>query len=351
VNINFNTSVFVSPGSSIHSAIEAIERVGMRVVLVVDSSHHLQGVVTDGDIRRGLLRGLTIESKISEVMNRNPLTAKVGTNRRELLNMLSKSQLLAIPILDGARVVGLETFDGTQQVVNHHNPVFIMAGGFGKRLAPLTDDTPKPLLKVGEKALLEIILDSFIKRGFNSFYISTHYLSEMIREYFGDGSRWGVSIQYVFEDRPLGTGGALGLLPSDLPDLPVIMCNGDILTTIDYERLLNFHNKNNADLTMCVRDYEHQVPYGVVNTDGNLIINIDEKPLQRFFVNAGIYVISPSLINGIEKDTHIDMPDLIHQFISRGADALVFPIHEYWLDIGGMEDYKRAQVDILSLEV
>jgi NDP-sugar pyrophosphorylase family protein len=283
-------------------------------------------------------------------MNRNPLTAKVGTNRRELLNMLSKGQLLAIPILDGARVVGLETFDGSQRVVTHHNPVFIMAGGFGKRLSPLTDNTPKPLLKVGEKPLLEIILNSFIKRGFNNFYISTHYLSEMITEYFGDGSRWGVSIQYVYEDRPLGTGGALGLLPSDLPDLPVIMCNGDILTTIDYERLLDFHNENNTDLTMCVRDYDHQVPYGVVNTDGNKIINIDEKPLQRFFVNAGIYVISPTLINGIERDTHIDMPDLIHQFISRESDARVFPIHEYWLDIGAMEDYKRAQVDILSLE-
>ena len=350
MNINFDASVFVSPDSSIHDAIEVIDRVGLRVALVVDSSHHLQGIVTDGDIRRGLLRGLTIESKISEVMNRNPLTAKVETSRRELLNMLSKGQLLAIPILDGSRVVGLETFDGSQQVVKHDNPVFIMAGGFGKRLAPLTDHTPKPLLKVGEKALLEIILDSFVKRGFNNFYISTHYLSEMIREYFGDGSRWGVSIQYVYEDRPLGTGGALGLLPSDLSDLPVIMSNGDILTTIDYERLLEFHNKNNADLTMCVRDYEHQVPYGVVNADGNKIINIDEKPLQRFFVNAGIYVINPTLVNSVERDTHIDIPDLIDQFISREANALIFPIHEYWLDIGAMEDYKRAQVDILSLE-
>ena len=172
----------------------------------------------------------------------------------------------------------------------------------------------------------------------------------MIENYLNN-KKLGIKITYSVENRPLGTGGALGLLPSALSDLPVIMCNGDILTTIDYERLLDFHNKNNTDLTMCVRDYDHQVPYGVVNTDGNKIINIDEKPLQRFFVNAGIYVISPTLINGIERDTHIDMPDLIHQFISREANALVFPIHEYWLDIGAMEDYKRAQVDILSLEL
>ena len=351
MNLNFDVSIFVSPDSSIHRAIEVIDQVGLRVALVVDSSHHLQGMVTDGDVRRGLLRGLTVESKISEVMNRSPLTAKVGTSRKVLLNMLSKGQLLAIPILDGARVVGLETFDGSQSVVKHHNPIFIMAGGFGKRLSPLTDHTPKPLLKVGEKALLEIALDRFIKLGFHNFYISTHYFAEMIREYFGDGSRWNVSIQYVHEDRPLGTGGALGLLPSDLSDLPVIMCNGDILTTMDYERLLDFHYKNKADLTMCVRDYEHQVPYGVVNADGNKITNIEEKPLQRSFINAGIYVINPALINSVERDTHIDMPDLIHQFIIGDANALLFPIHEYWMDIGAMADYKRAQVDILNLEL
>ena len=224
-----------------------------------------------------------------------------------------------------------------------------MAGGFGKRLSPLTDHTPKPLLKVGEKALLEITLDRFIQRGFHNFYISTHYFSDMIRDHFGDGSRWGIKIKYVHEDRPLGTGGALGLLAPNLSDLPVIMCNGDILTTVDYERLLDFHNNNESDITMCVRDYEHQVPYGVVNSDGNKITFIEEKPLQRYFINAGIYVIDPTLVDCVVKGTHIDMPELIHKFISQDANALLFPIHEYWLDIGSMADYERAQADILSL--
>ena len=185
--------------------------------------------------------------------------------------------------------------------------------------------------------------------GFRQFYISTHYLPEVIENHFQDGRRWDASITYVHEERPLGTGGALALLAPHLTNKPIIMCNGDVLTKMDYERLLAFHYKNKADLTMGVREYEHQVPYGVVNSDGNKIISIDEKPLQHFFVNAGIYVINPSLINTIEKESYIDMPDLIHKFINLEAKALVFPIHEYWLDIGSLSDFKRAQTDILSL--
>ena len=349
MNVNFDMDVCISPNTSIRSGIEVIDRVGLRVALVVDTSNRLLGIVTDGDVRRGLLRGLTIENKISEIMNRNPLTVQAGTTREKILNLLGSKQLLAVPVLKDEIVVGLETFDGSQPISKYNNPVFLMAGGFGKRLSPLTDHTPKPLLKVGEKALLEITLDRFIQRGFHNFYISTHYFSDMIRDHFGDGSRWGIKIKYVHEDRPLGTGGALGLLAPNLSDLPVIMCNGDILTTVDYERLLDFHNNNESDITMCVRDYEHQVPYGVVNSDGNKITFIEEKPLQRYFINAGIYVIDPTLVDCVVKGTHIDMPELIHKFISQDANALLFPIHEYWLDIGSMADYERAQADILSL--
>ena len=225
-----------------------------------------------------------------------------------------------------------------------------MAGGFGTRLRPLTESCPKPMLKLGDKPILELIMLRFIHAGFHRFYISTHYLPEMIREYFGDGSKWNVNIRYVHEETPLGTGGALGLLPEDLPALPLILINGDVLTNVDFERVLEFHNKHNAAATMCVRDYEYQVPFGVINGEGNKIISMVEKPVQRFFVNAGIYVISPQIWRSVTQNNRIDMPTLLEQFISRQANVMMFPIHEYWLDIGRVEDYHRAQTDILSLD-
>jgi NDP-sugar pyrophosphorylase family protein len=225
-----------------------------------------------------------------------------------------------------------------------------MAGGFGTRLRPLTDNCPKPMLKVGDKPILEILVRSFIKAGFVNFYISTHFMPEQIHEYFGNGSGLGVNIVYVHEDSPLGTGGALGLLPDDLPkNLPLIMINGDVLTTVDFKRLLTFHNENQADATMCVREYDYQVPYGVINGEGNKITSMVEKPIQRFFVNAGIYIVSPKVIQSVPANHKIDMPTLLEQHMQKTDNILMFPIHEYWLDIGRMDDFKRAQMDIYTL--
>ncbi|WP_445765672.1 nucleotidyltransferase family protein [Rheinheimera sp.] len=343
-------NILLKPESPIRDALELIDRESLRIALVVDDDLRLLGVVTDGDVRRGLLRNLTLASPVSAVMNPTPLTAKLGTARKELVKFMEKEQLLAIPLLKDGIVAGLETLQRVGAFSKYQNPVFLMAGGFGTRLRPLTDSCPKPLLKVGDKPILEIVLNSFIKAGFVNFYISTHYLPEMIREHFGDGSKWNVNLSYVHEDTPLGTGGALGLLPADLPDLPLILINGDVLTNVDFERLLEFHNKHQAAATMCVRDYEYQVPFGVINGEGNKIISMVEKPVQRFFVNAGIYVVSSKIRSSVVKNSRIDMPTLLEQSISRQENVMMFPIHEYWLDIGRMEDYQRAQVDILSLE-
>lgn len=343
-------NILIKPDQPIRDALQLIDSESLRIALVVDSDLHLLGVVTDGDIRRGLLRNLTLASPVSMVMNTKPLTAELGSARKDLVRFMEKEQLLAIPLMESNRVAGLETLQRVGQYSKYQNPVFLMAGGFGTRLKPLTDNCPKPLLRVGDKPILEIVLNSFIKAGFVNFYISTHYLPEMIRAHFGDGSQWNVKIHYVHEETPLGTGGALGLLPADVPNLPLILMNGDVLTNVDFERVLEFHNKHDAAATMCVRDYEYQVPFGVINGDGNKIVSMVEKPIQRFFVNAGIYVVSPEVRLSVQQNTRIDMPTLLEQSISRDDKILMFPIHEYWLDIGRIEDYNRAQTDIMNLE-
>ncbi|OED64550.1 alcohol dehydrogenase [Vibrio splendidus ZS-139] len=341
----------IPESSTIKQALEIINSEALRVAVVVDQKKKLLGMISDGDIRRGLLNDLTLSDSVVKVMNTSPITAKFGASKESLVELMEQKQILSVPLIDqGGRIVGLETLHSALSKDRYKNPVFIMAGGFGTRLRPLTDNCPKPMLKVGDKPILETVIKSFIKAGFNNFYISTHYMPEQIHQHFGDGSDLGVSISYVHEDAPLGTGGALGLLPDSMPrNLPLIMINGDVLTKVDFQRLLNFHIENDADATMCVREYDYQIPYGVINGEGNQITSMVEKPIQRFFVNAGIYVVSPRVIQSVEKNQKIDMPTLLEQHMEERQKVLMFPIHEYWLDIGRMDDFKRAQMDILSL--
>jgi NDP-sugar pyrophosphorylase family protein len=221
-----------------------------------------------------------------------------------------------------------------------------MAGGFGTRLRPLTNNCPKPMLKVGDKPILEQILLNFVEAGFHRFYISTHYMPEVIRDYFGNGEKWGISIQYVHEEEPLGTGGALGLLPHDEIDQPLFMMNGDLLTSLNLHSFLEFHETHNGVATMCVREYEHQVPYGVITSEGTQIKSMVEKPVHRFFVNAGIYLLDPALVKSVVPGTRIDMPTLLEGQIDGGSAVNMFPIHEYWLDIGRMDDFHKAQTEM-----
>jgi NDP-sugar pyrophosphorylase family protein len=255
--------------------------------------------------------------------------------------------LLQLPLIDKDRkLVGLTSLHDVLNKHRHDNPVFLMAGGFGTRLRPLTNNCPKPMLKIGDKPILEQILLSFVNAGFHRFYISTHYMPEVIRDYFGNGSEWGVSIQYIHEDEPLGTGGALGLLPHEEIDLPLFMMNGDLLTSLNIHSFLEFHENHGSVATMCVRKYEHQVPYGVITSDGTQIKSMIEKPVHKFFVNAGIYLLNPELVKSVERGVRVDMPTLLEQQIEEGRPVNMFPVHEYWLDIGQMGDFERAQNEV-----
>ncbi|MEY8239851.1 MAG: nucleotidyltransferase family protein [Cycloclasticus sp.] len=337
--------VLIGPTSSIHNAIEVIDKESLRVALVVDAQEKLLGVITDGDVRRGLLSQIQLTEPVSRIMNAEPKSVSVAESRESWLEIMEVEGLLHLPVLDDGVIVGMETLQNLLKCPKFDNPVFLMAGGFGTRLKPLTDNCPKPLLLVGNKPILETILEQFIAAGFHRFYVSTHYMPEMIRRHFGDGSKWGVSITYIHEDMPLGTGGALGLLPNDLPDLPLIIMNGDILTKVDFVNLLKFHQETNAVSTMCVREYDYQVPYGVVEAQGYRVTSMKEKPTYSFFVNAGIYVVNTKVIKGVQKNVKVDMPTLLERTINNGELVSMFPIHEYWLDIGQMPDFEKAQKD------
>jgi NDP-sugar pyrophosphorylase family protein len=284
---------------------------------------------------------------VSEVMCATPQVAELTWSREKILAVMESTRLLQLPVVDpSGRVVGLETLHELLDKRRIDNPVFLMAGGFGKRLYPLTQDCPKPMLKVGDKPILELILQSLADAGFHRFYISTHYLPEMIHDHFGDGSTWNVNIQYVHEEEPLGTGGALGLLPANEIQMPMLLMNGDLLTRVDYRSLLEFHQRHQGAATLCVREYESQVPYGVIQSEGHRITQIVEKPVQRYFISAGIYILSTELVGRVVPGQRIDMPTLLEQEIAAGRDVNMFPVHEYWLDIGRLDDFHRAQEEV-----
>ncbi len=335
----------IVPDRSIRETIQTIDEGAIRIALVVDSENHLLGTVTDGDIRRGILRGVALEEPVTRVMNPQPTTARADESRDVILERMKQTRLHQIPVVDGQGcLVTVEILDELLQTRQRDNWVMLMAGGLGSRLRPLTDECPKPLLKVGSKPLLEIILENFLEYGFRKFYISVNYKAEMVKEHFGDGSRWGIEIRYIHEDQRLGTAGALSLLP-ERPALPLIVMNGDLLTKVNFQHLLDFHAEHRARATMCVREYDFQVPYGVVRIDHHRVLGIDEKPVQRFFVNAGIYVLEPEVLDLIPSATYFDMPELFTRLIGQNHETAVFPIREYWLDIGHMEDFARANGD------
>jgi dTDP-glucose pyrophosphorylase len=345
--VNDWSKTLVVSTSTLEVAINAISNSSMRIALIVDQEKKLCGTITDGDVRRALLRHMNMKSIVTEIMNSEPIVASSTDDHDTLLSMMKSRDILHVPIVDNMdRVIGLETLQRLVENVKYDNPVFLMAGGFGTRLQPLTKDTPKPLLNVGNRPILETILIQFVDAGFHNFFISTHYKAEMIREYFGDGSNWGVNIQYVHESEPLGTAGALGLLPLRSPGLPILMMNGDLLTKVNFEHLLDFHSEQGGLATMCVREYDFQVPYGVVTIDNQYINMIKEKPIHKFFVNAGIYVLELDLLDELNGAVYLDMPNLFEAYIEQGDQINAFPIHEYWLDIGRMEEYERANQEI-----
>ena len=344
------SNIIVGKSDSILKALELLDLYALRIVLVVDENNRLLGSITDGDIRRGLLKGQNLHATVESIMHTTPYSVEDGSlTDRQIFEIMREKRYLALPIIRNGQLVNIITLDDLIRTKKKENPVFIMAGGFGTRLRPLTDKCPKPMLPVGGKPLLETIILSLKEQGFYRFYISTHYLPEVIHEHFGNGEKLDVNIQYVHENEPLGTGGALSLLPKNEIDLPFIVINGDVLTNMNFNKLIDFHNNQNAAATMCVREFQYQIPYGVVNSDNNMIQSMIEKPSYYFDINTGIYVISPALLNQVEPK-FVGMPTILEQQISIDQKVASYPLHEYWLDIGHMEDYNRAQRDIVNLD-
>lgn len=338
-------SVLIGPATPAIDAVRIIDSTRLQIALVVDEGGRLLGTVTDGDVRRAILAGKALASPVAEIMFRTPTTAPPEADRETLLGLMQAKVLRQIPIVDECgRVMGLETMMDllTRQVLP--NAVVLMAGGRGQRLRPLTDLCPKPLLRIGDKPILEIILENFVAQGFHKFFISVNYMADKVEEHFGDGSRFGVSVEYLREDQPLGTAGALKLLP-DMGELPFLVMNGDLLTKVNFAHLLDFHTGQKASATMCVRPYTAQIPYGVVHVDDHTLVRIEEKPSQTVFVNAGIYALSPSALARIPDGEAYDMPTLFESLLRHGESALVFPVREYWIDIGRVGDYEQAQTD------
>lgn len=334
--------ILISPDTPVVKAIEIIDRGDLQIALVVNEKGQLLGTVTDGDIRRAILRQLSLEHPVRDIMNTKPCFISREQSRDIALSLMKNKRVRQIPVIDETMcLVGLEIADELLKPPARDNWVVLMAGGLGQRLHPLTESCPKPLLRVGGKPLLEIILESFIEQGFRHFYISVHYRAEMIMEYFGDGSRWGAAIQYIQESKRLGTVGALSLLP-EIPREPLLLMNGDILTKINYGQLLEFHKKSHSAATVCVKEHQSQLPYGVVTIEQQRLKKLEEKPAQRFFINAGLYVLQPEALYHIPLDTCFDMPDLFKALLARDQEIATFPIREYWIDIGRFDDYERA---------
>ena len=337
--------IVVSPEITIEDALKVIDAGGLRIALVVSNDGRLLGTLSDGDIRRALISRVPLTEKISKAMNHNPRVASESERQDKIRSLMETNDVLIVPLVDrDGRLVGVHNLKDLLEPRRKDNPVFLMAGGFGMRLRPLTHDVPKPMLKLGDKPILENTIESFINAGFHQFFISVHYLADTIKCHFGDGSKWGVEIDYIEEDRPLGTAGALGLLPP-LQNLPMIMMNGDLVTRVDFRALLNFHSDNKSAMTMCVRECEVQVPYGVVEAKEHRVRTVVEKPVHKFLVNAGIYVLSPDVVSHVPKNTKLDMPDFVGVLLSAGREVTIFPLHEYWRDIGQFDDFNRAVSD------
>lgn len=336
----------VVPGTAtIRQAMLAIDTAQLQIGLVVDGGDRLLGVVTDGDIRRAILRSAGLEDPVAQIMNKSPVTGQLGMGREEMLALMQARMIRHLALLDDAgRLVDLKLMEEVVAAEPRPNWVVLQAGGLGTRLRPLTQDIPKPMLRVGRRPILETILLSFRKAGFSRFYVSVNYKRERIMEHFGDGSAFNVTVRYLEEQERLGTAGALSLLP-EAPAEPIIVMNGDLLTSLNFGKLMDFHVASGAPATICAREYEVQIPFGVIEVEGGALVGIREKPVHTYFVNAGVYALSPEVLPLLAKGQAIDMPDLLERTIAELGKPVVFPIREYWLDIGRADDLAKANLD------
>lgn len=335
----------ITPETILRDALDVIDKAGSQIALVVDADRHLLGTLSDGDMRRALMRGVSLDDPVISAMNRNPRVASHDEDLQSVVAHIRRLGLHHMPRVDrNNRIVGLTLLDDVMLVQPRDNWVVIMAGGLGTRLAELTRDTPKPMLKVGSRPLLETIVRGYADQGFWRFYVAVNYKSEQIEAHFGDGSALGIEVHYLREQQRMGTAGALSLLPGR-PTLPFIVTNADLLTKEDHCGMIDLHVASGADATMGVRPYEMQVPFGVVQEQDGRILAIDEKPTQVFTVSAGMYVLSPQVIDLVPSGQFFDMPSLFDVMMREGLYTRCHRTDGYWLDIGQLPDYERAKVD------
>ena len=344
----------VNPRTPLREAVARLYQASSGILLLCNEGGVLLGTLTDGDIRRAILKGAAFDLPCETVANRSPITAPEGVDREKALELMTHSRRVALnqlPLVDGqGRVKGLllrsDLIETTEE-----SPLtaIIMAGGYGTRLRPLTEDLPKPMLPVGDRPLLELTLARLRVAGIKKAAITTHYLPEKIMDHFGDGSGFGVELSYIHEERPLGTAGALGLM--DPPDGPALVINGDILTEVDFSAMLDFHLEHQAEMSVAVRQYVFQVPYGVLECDGQKVCGLKEKPEYEFMVNAGMYILEPSVWELMPKKSRFNMTDLIEMMMDGDRTVVSFPVLEYWLDVGQPGDYRRAQDDLKNGEI
>jgi dTDP-glucose pyrophosphorylase len=335
-------------GSTVQHAISSLENSGTQIVLAVSQNNKLAGTLTDGDIRRAFLKGLTLDSIIDDIIHKTPLAVPPDISRDLVLQLMKINKIHQLPIVDHEGIaIGLHVWDYIIETEAVDNMIVVMAGGKGSRLKHHTENCPKPMLEVGGKPMLEHIIQRAAANGFHRFVISLHYLGHMIENYFGDGRKFGVEITYLRETSPLGTAGCLSLL-NERPELPFIVTNGDVITDIHYNEFLDFHNRHEANATMAVRHHEIQNQFGVVRTNGVEIVSFEEKPIYRSHVNAGIYVLNPDVLKHLEFQQHCDMPTLFERVKSNSGKTIVYPMHEPWLDVGRPEDLATARQNAIT---
>ena len=338
--------VIISPQTPISEALPILNRTETDLLLLCKNDCKLVGTLSCGDIRRAMLEGVSFNEPCLKVADLNPITASSQVSHSEA-RYLMNGTVSYLPLVDAeGRVVNLLLHhDSLEEDILPLSAV-IMAGGFGTRLRPLTNNLPKPLLPIGGRPIMELIVEQLRDAGIRQFIVTTHYLPEKIMKHFGDGRSFGIDITYISEDTPLGTAGALGLI--EHPNRPLLVINGDILSKLDFRAMWSFHRAYQAALTVAVRQYEYQVPYGVMESEGPYLRGLSEKPRLNFLVNAGIYLLQPAVLRHIPVGQRFDMTDLIKLLLHSGQPVVNFPIIESWLDIGQHADYRQAQKDFQS---
>jgi len=336
--------IIVNKETLLREVLKIIDESSKQICLVLDKNKKLLGTINDGDIRRALLNNISLDDTVENIYFQTPTVANINDSKETMLNICKVKKIHQIPIVDDDNnIVGLEILDELIGSSSKPNKVILMVGGLGTRLRPLTENTPKPMLPVGGKPILQTIVEKFVSYGFVNIIMCIGYKSHVIQDFFEDGSKFGANIEYVLEDKRMGTAGALSLLnDTQKPTEPFFVMNGDLLTNVNFQHLLEFHIQNDAKATMCVREYDFQVPYGVVNIEKGKIKGIKEKPIHKFFVSAGIYMLDSSCLKIIPNDEYYDIPTLFEKLIEDDENLISFPIREYWLDIGRMDEYEKA---------